>query len=239
MPDPPNPAAGDIGISRGRGEETNLRRAYQKISRDSCMISIEYFSRLPGQVRTNHLVVPSRVVKKTLKLACFECESQAFDTPACTTSSRPHFGPRFAARDSRPSSAHVPPRRGWSMRWSSFSMERIMPQFRSKSINRALHIRVCEKAAMLELIASVVAPTPGFDGRNEYSRLGGMRHATGRRATLSLTPSSDNSLTHRALEWRGEILSRIPALHDLHQRGRLAGSADGYHLVPGMSFSIM
>ena len=106
---------------------------------------------------------------------------------------------------------------------SSFSMKRTMPQFKSKSISRRGSRRGSARAAMLELIASVVAPTPGFAGRNEYNKSEACT-ATGRRVRLSfdsLQAFSDTSPFKR----RGEIFANAGA-HDLHERSRLAGTSD-------------
>ncbi len=91
-------------------------------------------------------------------------------------------------------------------------MKRIMPQFKSKSISNALASGFCE-AAMQELIASVVAPTPGFAGRNEYNNSEACT-ATGRRERFSLTLFR-HSVTHRRSKGAARY-SRMPRAHDLH-----------------------
>ncbi len=49
---------------------------------------------------------------------------------------------------------------------SSFSMKRIMPEFRSKSDSRTL-VFAMRESATAAFSASVEVPTPAFDGRNE------------------------------------------------------------------------
>ena len=101
------------------------------------MISIEYFSRLPGQIRANDFVVPSRVIEKMLNLDVLNANlrvqhARMYDIEVvrtCVTIWGQRFSSIFGACSAASSIEYV---------LSSFSMKRIIPQFKSKSISNAL-----------------------------------------------------------------------------------------------------